>query len=516
MKKIFIILFNFFFIIIFYSISFNVNSYSILTDYYSNLNSNISENVNGTCTYVATTMLLSYYDTYLNDDIIPEQYDTISQNYNVSPGVYRENLSMYSYDDTLYREKLLELSDCSLQSKLFQIANSLAIYSYAITIQNRIDILNSYFRNVCGFWDSNYSFSTCVANNTTYQQQLIKSFIKSEIDDGYPVIVNMDFYNNNPNELLYNHSFIIYDYDNNNGFYGNFGDPNNPNNDSFYLHSYDIYYFSGAFSIHFNLPHKHSNNYCYQNDNSTHLAVCGCGYSEEERHKYHNDNNSGICDLCNNISSITTNIGIELDPTNSITLGTYVNYYGGQCYDTDLVPGYTRIAYLSGDSPSQSRLDYDWYSSNENILEVTKYGTILAKSVGSATITAVYKYNPTMIGNITIDIIDDYKNIITYINFTFDTRIGNQNGTEVTILNNPICLSTIHSGYTRALCFNSNNNFPSLTNFNIRSTNTNAVEYLDYGYLLGKQVNEPTVVEIRGESKYNVMVKIAFNVTILP
>ena len=35
-------------------------------------------NYKGSCGYVAIGMLLSYYDTFLSDDIIPEQYDVIS------------------------------------------------------------------------------------------------------------------------------------------------------------------------------------------------------------------------------------------------------------------------------------------------------------------------------------------------------------------------------------------------------------------------------------------------------
>ena len=65
--------------------------------YYNNLNVNMGVNVKGSCGYVAMTMLLSYYDTYLNDDIISDEYDAVSIGSDVdmnarcnSPGTYYE------------------------------------------------------------------------------------------------------------------------------------------------------------------------------------------------------------------------------------------------------------------------------------------------------------------------------------------------------------------------------------------------------------------------------------------
>lgn len=38
-------------------------------------------NYKGSCGYVAIGMILSYYDTFLDDSIIPEQYDMVSNGY---------------------------------------------------------------------------------------------------------------------------------------------------------------------------------------------------------------------------------------------------------------------------------------------------------------------------------------------------------------------------------------------------------------------------------------------------
>lgn len=45
------------------------------SQYFKNLNSNFGNNVYGTCTYVAIGMLLSFYDTYWDDNFIDDNYD---------------------------------------------------------------------------------------------------------------------------------------------------------------------------------------------------------------------------------------------------------------------------------------------------------------------------------------------------------------------------------------------------------------------------------------------------------
>lgn len=46
--------------------------------YFFNLRENFGNNAFGTCSYVSLGMLLSFYDTYWDDSIIPEEYDAIA------------------------------------------------------------------------------------------------------------------------------------------------------------------------------------------------------------------------------------------------------------------------------------------------------------------------------------------------------------------------------------------------------------------------------------------------------
>ena len=43
--------------------------------YFSAIGSHISKNVRGTCVYVALSMLLSFYDSYWNDDFVWESFE---------------------------------------------------------------------------------------------------------------------------------------------------------------------------------------------------------------------------------------------------------------------------------------------------------------------------------------------------------------------------------------------------------------------------------------------------------
>ena len=75
------------------------------TYYFSRLTQNYGNNVKGSCGYVALGMLLSFYDTYWNDNIIPEQYDKCTNlstnNFNPqtvrSPGIERDDSSAGIY-----------------------------------------------------------------------------------------------------------------------------------------------------------------------------------------------------------------------------------------------------------------------------------------------------------------------------------------------------------------------------------------------------------------------------------
>lgn len=65
-----------------------------------------------------------------------------------------------------------------------------------------------------------------------------------------------------------------------------------------------------------------------------------------------------------------------------------------------ITEGFTRLIFMEATAPSQSRLDYNWYSSNNSVATVSSYGTVLALPISESSktvkIVAVYKNNPAI------------------------------------------------------------------------------------------------------------------------
>ena len=94
-------------------------------------------------------------------------------------------------------------------------------------------------------------------------------------------------------------------------------------------------------------------------------------------------------------------------------LGSEVRYNNGLCDNYTITEGFTRNMYVmveDRNTQSISRLDYDWYSSNDDIAIVTSYGTVLAKNVDTnieVKIYAMLKEDPSIVYEKTFTIIND-------------------------------------------------------------------------------------------------------------
>lgn len=105
--------------------------------------------------------------------------------------------------------------------------------------------------------------------------------------------------------------------------------------------------------------------------------------------------------VCSKFFTIT-NFGILCDPQGASTYGTEVLQNGGEYGGTTLSVGYTRCLFLDGNAPSQSRLKYNFTSSNNDIATVSEYGTVTAKQAGVVIITCTLKSNPTIVSKIVL------------------------------------------------------------------------------------------------------------------
>lgn len=149
--------------------------HSHLVSYYDNLTYNFGMNYKGSCGYVAIGMLLSYYDTFLNDSIIPEQYDLVSNGYDGnmitrrnSPGVLKDIIARpntqssssygYSLSATEYYLYVNSYSATSLHAKLIMLGAERGYYDFldddtpsGTDFLERNNILNDYFQIILGY-----------------------------------------------------------------------------------------------------------------------------------------------------------------------------------------------------------------------------------------------------------------------------------------------------------------------------------------------------------------------------
>ena len=116
----------------------------------------------------------------------------------------------------------------------------------------------------------------------------------------------------------------------------------------------------------------------------------------------------------NLISSLDINIDREVNLSQFILVtdksyeqsGSEVHLNGGVLGETTITKGFTRPCYLGNDAPdTSSRLNYYWYSSNNNVATISSYGTITAVGVGTTIIQSVYKSDSTKKGTYKLSLI---------------------------------------------------------------------------------------------------------------
>ncbi len=250
--------------------------------YFYHLNYNKADNVIGTCSYVAASMLLSYYDTYWNDNIIDEKYEMHNQsnidklsNIAYSPGI-KTDAGVFSGDEDDKSEywKLVESeADNYFHFYLLQLAKDHDIASdsvpnslgpYAIK-----ELLEYYL-----FEDRGLSDCTIECEQITRFSD-VRSYAIEKVKQGIPVIVCAKPIGDD------GHTFIIYDYDEDGDeLYCHVGWKIDQTHIALSSLNYTFYY--GAVSINLKGSHSHSNNYI---DKATEKTYCSCYFLCHPEHK---------------------------------------------------------------------------------------------------------------------------------------------------------------------------------------------------------------------------------------
>lgn len=341
-------------------------SNSFLQHYFYNLQSNFGNNIAGTCGYVAVGMLLSYFDTYWDDNIVPEVYETnatissLSDYHYNSPGAgesghststcgysidYSDLYSLFLHlgerhgdelfrgfpyvDDTLHGELIARrinfssIEDGDLRSIDPMVAEFLAN-----------DFLSSYSPNSL-YTSNTYNDLWGETNATILQEKsnTTRERIISHVRQNIPVAV----YVGSTTDWNDRHVAIAYDYDvNNDMLYFHMGGlsaasryvseathnvyPKASTN----INASNIRYYYGDLTFFLLGDHVHSNNFvldsgsavcsCQLSDHthmysyslfneSNHKKSCHCGYSTTEGHSYRYENLKYVCRYCNKIYS---------------------------------------------------------------------------------------------------------------------------------------------------------------------------------------------------------------------
>lgn len=290
----------------------NINSYdNYLEAYFDNSTSNYSVNMNGSCGYVALSLVLTFYDSYMNDNIVPEQYDyaSVGTSYDIiqrrdSPGTTRSTFSNSSFTHQQWYDYMASTEDTLLQSKLLMIASDLGYYNSnsncASSMQCRCAVLSRYLYELP--W-VDYQLYTKEINST----EEIRQFTIQQIQLGRPVIMGVQ-----NSDKKSNHAVVAYDYDPvTNDIYCHFG--HGADRTRIIPESVGYTTFHSAMALEITGPHSHSYNYgvtiggvtnyyCYDsrdilsihNHNysysnittTTHKASCSCGINVVENHHW--------------------------------------------------------------------------------------------------------------------------------------------------------------------------------------------------------------------------------------
>ncbi len=273
--------------------------------YFENLRENMGENVDGTCTFIASGMILSYYDSVYDDDIVPEQFD-VSGTRRVSdePAANIDPFSSWS-DITA-----TEFNQSPGVTEAFHVqtiddmdtGNSMGIGEVNTLISNYLD-------------DADISY-------TTHQWSILNLFtsrlqwVRNGIDSGNPVYVHFTGTDTALDSRDLNHAVVGYEYDEN-GIFVNFGWKGRYSHVNISNYSIqNVLYFelddtestiynyewdstngaSGRMSIGGNVNCFHNIEVLSVNDTS-HLL--GCGFCGNDCYYFNHDFDQGTCTVCN-------------------------------------------------------------------------------------------------------------------------------------------------------------------------------------------------------------------------
>ena len=269
--------------------------------YFSNLKENFGNNTHGSCGYVAVSMLLSFYDTYLDDNIINEQYDInamMSLDYKLSDiqnssGIKKEPEELSNLNTGEYWNYIENNYDQYFQLYLIKLAeerfnmyhDTVAILEEmgivwnidienpcASTLLHQLSVIDHYLYTVKGYTSDDVEL---IYSNTN-----VRDFAISIIKNGEPVLLFLG------SESGF-HFVVAYDLDDkgtedtsDDDIYAHYGWDSNRTHININTDNYPL--LVSAIALDFkNTPHSCSNNYLDSNRDE----YCSCFFSVHLNHE---------------------------------------------------------------------------------------------------------------------------------------------------------------------------------------------------------------------------------------
>lgn len=277
------------------------------TYYFSNLTSNFGYNAKGSCGYIALGMLLSYFDTYWDDNIISDEYDAISEATRnqimteaPSPGIrndYHLLSSLWPSNEFYYENVVKKYSNEYFHLKLIQMGqeqfnyyNSDEYFPCGLSAAETETLTKYYLYNYIGYTKDEVS----ILKPSSTKQKDVRQFTISRVKQGIPVILLGTAGSDDA------HFAVAYDYnESTDSIYVHMGmtkggAKNNCHN-NFELAGYSLY---GAFAIQFNTEHNHSENIKRRINSSYVETDCPCELSFHPAHAQVVDNHISVKEVC--------------------------------------------------------------------------------------------------------------------------------------------------------------------------------------------------------------------------
>lgn len=256
------------------------------TYYFSRLVKNKGVNEKGSCGFVATGMLLSYWDTYWDDGIIPEDYEENKQINNEyiyvntllseSPGIKREpdkicTVSQTDYynnisvnGETYFQFKLMDLFQNNIRS--FPYNSDIGTYNYGMSNFDIKQLCRYYFKNYLGLSSGYIVDGVDLRPSSTIRAQVVDL-----VKQGISVILGI----RKAFENFGGHYVIAYDYDESTDkLYCNFGYDSDSAHVTIEEKGYT--YYDDYIYIRFITDHVHSDNYVYTYSTGNKNCFCPC------------------------------------------------------------------------------------------------------------------------------------------------------------------------------------------------------------------------------------------------